>query len=104
MSRVRERTDAMSAPDKAPHILPARGGNLGRHDRDRTAPRDAAHPGPDRRWPFACRALFPGRRQDHAAPRQSAVIENGFVFVPEEAPWLADCLSGLTTFPAGRHD
>jgi predicted phage terminase large subunit-like protein len=35
---------------------------------------------------------------------QSAVIENGFVFLPEEAPWLADYLSELTTFPAGRHD
>ena len=35
---------------------------------------------------------------------QSAVIENGFVFVPEEAPWLADYVSELTTFPAGRHD
>ena len=35
---------------------------------------------------------------------QSAVIENGFVFVPEEAPWLADYLAELPTFPAGRHD
>ena len=35
---------------------------------------------------------------------QSAVIENGFVFVPEEAPWLADYLAELTAFPAGRHD
>ena len=35
---------------------------------------------------------------------QSAVIENGFVFLPEEAPWLADYLAELTTFPAGRHD
>ena len=35
---------------------------------------------------------------------QTAVIENGFVFVPEEAPWLADYLAELTTFPAGRHD
>jgi predicted phage terminase large subunit-like protein len=35
---------------------------------------------------------------------QTAVIENGFVFLPEEAPWLADYLSELTTFPAGRHD
>ena len=34
----------------------------------------------------------------------TAVIENGFVFVPEEAPWLADYLAELTTFPAGRHD
>ncbi len=35
---------------------------------------------------------------------QSAVIENGFVFVPEEAPWLADYRAELTTFPTGRHD
>ena len=30
---------------------------------------------------------------------QSAVIENGFVFVPDEAPWLADYLSELTDLP-----
>jgi len=35
---------------------------------------------------------------------QTAVIENGFVFVPEEAPWLADYLAELLSFPAGRHD
>ncbi len=35
---------------------------------------------------------------------QTAVIENGFVFVPDEAPWLADYIAELTTFPAGRHD
>jgi hypothetical protein len=35
---------------------------------------------------------------------QSAVIENGFVWLPEEAPWLADYLAELTAFPAGRHD
>ena len=75
------------------------------NDRDRgPGIGDATHPGPDRRRPFACRALFPGRRQDHAFPAQSAVIENGFVFLPEEAPWLADYVSELTTFPAGRHD
>jgi predicted phage terminase large subunit-like protein len=33
---------------------------------------------------------------------QSAVIENGFVFVPEEAPWLADYLAEHTAFPGGR--
>src|SRR5271166_6508100 len=31
-------------------------------------------------------------------------IENGFVFLPDEAAWLADYVSELTTFPAGRHD
>ncbi len=35
---------------------------------------------------------------------QSAVIENGFVFVPDEAPWLPDYLAELTAFPASRHD
>ena len=35
---------------------------------------------------------------------QTAAIENGFVHLPEEAYWLADYLSELTMFPAGRHD
>ena len=35
---------------------------------------------------------------------KTATIENGFVFLPEAAPWLADYLAELTTFPAGRHD
>jgi len=33
---------------------------------------------------------------------QTATIENGFVFLPDEAPWLADYLAELTTFPAAR--
>jgi len=35
---------------------------------------------------------------------QTAVIENGFVHLPGEAHWLADTVSELTAFPAGRHD
>ncbi len=35
---------------------------------------------------------------------QTAVFENGFVFLPDEAPWLADYLAELTAFPMGRHD
>ena len=35
---------------------------------------------------------------------QTAVIENGFVWLPDAAPWLADYLAELATFPAGRHD
>ena len=35
---------------------------------------------------------------------QTATIENGFVRLPEEAHWLADYISELTMFPAGRHD
>ena len=35
---------------------------------------------------------------------QTAAIENGFVLLPTEAPWLADYLAELTVFPAGRYD
>jgi predicted phage terminase large subunit-like protein len=35
---------------------------------------------------------------------QTATIENGFVYLPTEAHWLADYLRELTIFPAGRHD
>ena len=35
---------------------------------------------------------------------QTAVIDNGFVLLPNEAPWLADYLAELTTFTAGRYD
>jgi predicted phage terminase large subunit-like protein len=35
---------------------------------------------------------------------QTASIENGFVYVPLEAHWLADYIHELTTFPRGKHD
>ena len=35
---------------------------------------------------------------------QTAMIENGFVHLPETAPWLELYLDELTTFPQGRHD
>jgi predicted phage terminase large subunit-like protein len=35
---------------------------------------------------------------------QTAIIENGFVSVPKEAPWLAEYLHELTTFPKGKYD
>lgn len=35
---------------------------------------------------------------------QTATIENGFVFLPREAPWLADYLHELTTFPSSKYD
>ena len=35
---------------------------------------------------------------------QTAMIENGFVHLPDSAPWLAQHLHELTTFPKGRHD
>lgn len=35
---------------------------------------------------------------------QTAVIENGFVYLPENEPWLPDYLHELMMFPKGRHD
>jgi predicted phage terminase large subunit-like protein len=35
---------------------------------------------------------------------QTAAIENGFVHLPQAAPWLAEYLHELSLFPLGRHD
>jgi predicted phage terminase large subunit-like protein len=35
---------------------------------------------------------------------QTARIENGFVALPKEAPWLAEYVHELTTFPRGKYD
>jgi predicted phage terminase large subunit-like protein len=35
---------------------------------------------------------------------QTALIENGFVHIPETAPWLDAYLHEMTAFPNGKHD
>jgi predicted phage terminase large subunit-like protein len=35
---------------------------------------------------------------------QTAMFENGFVLLPQSAPWLADYLHELTSFPGTRYD
>jgi predicted phage terminase large subunit-like protein len=35
---------------------------------------------------------------------QTAMIENGFVHIPETAPWLAEYLHEMSVFPKGKHD
>jgi predicted phage terminase large subunit-like protein len=35
---------------------------------------------------------------------QTAMIENGFVYIPQTAPWLAEYLHEMTVFPKGKHD
>jgi predicted phage terminase large subunit-like protein len=35
---------------------------------------------------------------------QTAIIENGFVHLPDAAPWLAEYLHEMTVFPKGKHD
>jgi predicted phage terminase large subunit-like protein len=44
-----------------------------------------------------------GSKADRMAA-QSAKIEAGHVLLPKDAPWLADFLSELLSFPGGRHD
>ena len=35
---------------------------------------------------------------------QTAIIENGFVHLPDAAPWLAEYLHEMMVFPKGKHD
>ena len=35
---------------------------------------------------------------------QTAMIENGFVYIPETAAWLPEYLHEMTVFPKGKHD
>jgi predicted phage terminase large subunit-like protein len=35
---------------------------------------------------------------------QTATIENGFVYLPSTAPWLAEFVQEITTFPAAKYD
>ena len=34
----------------------------------------------------------------------SSTIENGFVYLPETAPWLSNLIDELMSFPNTRHD
>ena len=35
---------------------------------------------------------------------QTSAFENGFVLLPTQAPWLADYIAELTSFPGSRYD
>jgi hypothetical protein len=35
---------------------------------------------------------------------QTATIENGFVYVPKQAPWLPEYVIELTTLPKSKYD
>ena len=50
---------------------------------------------------------MPSRATSRNATRScacTAVIENGFVYVPQTAPWLAEYLHEMAVFPKGTHD
>ena len=48
--------------------------------------------------------IRPDRDKIMRAHAQTAVIENGFVHLPDKAHWLSDYLAELTVFPGGRYD
>src|SRR5215510_784579 len=48
--------------------------------------------------------FIPARVKVMRLHAQTAVIENGFVHIPETAPWLAEYLHEMTVFPKGKHD
>jgi hypothetical protein len=35
---------------------------------------------------------------------QTAMIENGFVHLPETVPWIGEYLHEMPVFPKGKHD
>jgi len=36
--------------------------------------------------------------------QESPLIEAGYVYLPNEAPWLADFMHEMINFPNGKHD
>jgi predicted phage terminase large subunit-like protein len=67
-------------------------------------------------WPECPRRLLPAPRVARVSCQvlrrldlgrlnaQTGMIENGFVYIPEAAPWLAEYLYEMTVFPKGTHD
>lgn len=47
---------------------------------------------------------IPGTDKIMRLHAQSAKFENGQVYLPKNAPWLADYVKELTSFPGGRYD
>ena len=53
---------------------------------------------------YAVQPYVPRLGKQERMYSQTAMMEAGFVFVPESAPWLEDYLHELTQFPRGKHD
>ena len=53
---------------------------------------------------YAAQGVIPDGDKVMRMHAQTAMIENGFVFLPELAPWLKTYLHELDTFPYSKHD
>ena len=45
-----------------------------------------------------CKLSVPERPPSSGMHAQTAMIENGFVYIPQDAPWLAEYLHEMTVF------
>jgi predicted phage terminase large subunit-like protein len=50
------------------------------------------------------RWLMPEKNKIARAETAAAQVQNGRVYLPEQAPWLAEFLDECLTFPVGKHD
>lgn len=53
---------------------------------------------------MAVKEVKPAENKVMRMNAQTAQIESGFVYLPSGAPWLAQYVSELTTFPFAKHD
>src|SRR5438477_6001594 len=98
LSALDDRTVRFRLKRPFPHLpeaLAGPGGNVPAHPAD---------PGIDRRWLSWCHLLPAHIDKIMRLNAQTALIENGFVYIPETAPWLAEYLHEMTLFPKGKHD
>jgi phage terminase large subunit-like protein len=52
----------------------------------------------------AVRWLTPDKNKVARAETAAAIMEQGRVWVPKDAPWMPDFIDELSTFPLGKHD
>lgn len=52
---------------------------------------------------YSATAIQPERDKEMRMVSQTGIIENGFVYLPKEAPWLADYEQEMAEFPQSRH-
>jgi predicted phage terminase large subunit-like protein len=53
---------------------------------------------------YLAHAINPERDKKMRMASQTALIENGLVYVPEDAPWAAEYLHEMAVFPNGKYD
>lgn len=55
-------------------------------------------------WGVTAYVPPPGTDKIMRLHAQTAMFENGFVFLPQAAHWLSDYVTEITSFPGARYD